>query len=196
MADGRERPSAMESRTLNVALLAAAVHVNKGKNSPFAGVAGFDRDYVLVVFGTYLQFRDRTGVIAFAFEFFGGLLFLVVDICVGAAAVLAGVAFKDLAVFLQLLAIEIDDLIGSIVGAVFRDHQLHAEGLGQDANIQAVAVWFVGPWVSTGVERQARAVGVGVFAHVQITGGAVDVEIRILLAVVRLLPLCVQRGQT
>ena len=62
----------------------------------------FDGDDVLVVFRADFQFGDRAGVVAFALEFFGTLVFVVVDVGVGIAAVFPGMAFENLAVFLQV----------------------------------------------------------------------------------------------
>ena len=91
-----------------------------------------------------------------------------------------GVALEHLAVFLQLLAIEIDDFAGSVVGIIFRDHQLHAKGFGEKAEIERIAVLFVVPKARPGIERQSGFSGVRVGAHVQVADGALDVQMLIL----------------
>jgi hypothetical protein len=53
---------------LDFALLGASVHENEGETCSLTGAARFDRDHVLVVFGTYFQFGDRAGAVTFAFE--------------------------------------------------------------------------------------------------------------------------------
>ncbi len=131
----RQRKEATRSRkelTLDIALLTASMNVDESERGAAVALHRFDRDYVLIVLRANFQLSDRTGVVAFALESFGFFVIVVVEIGVR-AGMFVGVALKHFAVCLKFFAVEVDDLGGSVVGIIFRNHQLYAKGTGEEA---------------------------------------------------------------
>src|ERR1700759_3656465 len=100
------------SLRLDFALFTSHVNVDQGEGGSLGRISGIDGDYVLVVFGTDFQFRDGARIVVITLQFFvpaAFRIFLVVFVHIHVAAMLIGVAFQDLAVSLQLVAVEIED---------------------------------------------------------------------------------------
>jgi len=93
-------------------------------------------------------------------------------------------ALEHLAELFQLAAVEVDDLSRRIVGFVFCDHELHAEGFGQESEIDGVIV-FVFFETSAGVEGQSLFLGISVFADMHVADRAANVERFVLSGVLR-----------
>src|ERR1700739_3363210 len=142
-------------------------------------------DHVLVVFSTNFQLRDRARIVALTLEFFGTLVRIVpvAELSSSIAPVLASVALDHLAIFLQALAVIGNNLAGLVVRIVFRNHQLHAKGFGENAEIEGVAVLFVVMRPRARVEWKTGLSRVRIIAQVQVSDRTVYVEALVLVSV-------------
>jgi hypothetical protein len=165
---------------LDVALLAVRVNVNQREGRAAVAVVRFDGDHVLVVLRADFQLGDGPRVVAFTFQLFGSLGVFVVVVDIDVTTVLLRVALEDLAVLSQFVAIEVDDFAGSIVTVVFGDHQLKAERLSENADIDRIGVFLIVPESRPRVKRQPGFSGVCVIADVQVTHGTAHVKFLVL----------------
>src|SRR5258708_6070051 len=147
-------------------------------------VIWFDGNNVLVVFRPHFQLCDRARIIAFAFQLFGFLRILIIGVYVNVvASMLAGMAFENLSVLFQFIAVEVDDFGGSIVGCVTGNHKPEAEGLRENAEIDLVLVLVVRLKARTRIEWQSSFPRVCIVSDVQIPQGTTYVEFFVLAAV-------------
>src|SRR5258708_6302115 len=147
-------------------------------------VIWFDGKNMPVVFRAHLQLCDRARIITLALQLFGFLRILIIGVYVNVvASMLAGMAFENLSVLFQFIAVEVDDFGGSIVGCVTGNHKPEAEGLRENTEIDLVLVLVVRLKARTRIEWQSRFPRVCIVSDVQIPRGTTDVEVLFLAAV-------------
>src|ERR1700683_2689255 len=112
MADGAGTAGAPLVLGLDIALLAPHVHVDQSEGRAAVFGRRFYRHQMLAVLGSNFQFNNAAGVVTFALDRCGAVGIVFAGIHMNVPAVFVGVAFENLAVFLQLIAIVSDDLVG------------------------------------------------------------------------------------
>src|SRR5271166_5726777 len=152
------------------------MNVDQSEGRAAAALLGLDCDYMLMIRSANFQFGDRACFVAFTLQLFG--ILVVVD--VGVVSMFLSVTLDDLAILLQVLAVVVDDLSGSIVGFVFRDHELHAKSVGQQSEVYRIAVVLIVAQASTRIKRQPSFAGIRIVAEVQVADGALGIQVLIV----------------
>src|ERR1035438_9080409 len=92
---------------------------------------------------------------------------------------MAGMALEHLAVFLELIFVEVDELGGGVVRLILQGNHLQPEAKALDVHVGALvfAIGLFLPQAGPRIDRKAHVSLVGAFAHMNTADGRVDVDL-------------------